>query len=441
MPLTTLTNGMTAAQMITALNNNMTFLNKKGLPVNFYDAMYQWEIASAFKINGFPDIDNYLGGANFLSHVNSRFAALNSAATTTVAGATDVKTVGATGDGSTDDAAAINAALVTGNILIQDGTFIVGSAISIPSNRTVYIYNAKIKRKNATYDNIFINTNINTSDTNIKIIGLGNAEICGNCQYCDDNYATYGPINVYGTCPPYRANVYKYIDIFLCNVDDFEVSNLMLTDMPHWFLAFQNCSNGTVHDLYHKRYRTSANQGYISIGYNSNNIDCYNIAGECRDDYFCFGAANYPGLYNTNFVGWQAGNVHDCNVYNVHIVDPTNFNDCFGSLNTIIAGDGMKVYNIDTRNAKVDNGGTLFYSSFSNYVDTPCAKTDFYNITMDNCELGAIGGNREAAYYFGSNMMNVAFTNMKTPLTSMRHKWTYGDQTDNVKINGNQIPQ
>ena len=434
MALTTLIEGMTVAQHVIALNNNMTFIAKHGQPVVYFAEMPQWEILSAHKINGLGDFSSLIGGTEYLNALNAAFTTLNATDTITVVGATDVKTVGATGDGSTDDAAAINAAVATGNILIQDGVFIIGASIKIPSNRTVYLYNCKVKSKNATYDNIFRNADIDNGNVNVNIIGLGSAELDGNTANCDDNYANYGN-NVKGAVPPYLNSAYRYCSIFLCKVDTFDVSNLFLSDMPHWYIHFQKSINGVSHDLYHKRYRLSANQGYFTLCYGCHDIDIYNIAGDSRDDYFTIGVSNYSSFSYFGYAGWDNEDVHDINVWNWDMINSQA--DSFGSMFTGVIGDGGKIYNIDIKDVIIRQGGTVFYSSFSNYIDTACAKTDFYNITMDNIQINSAGVDRSAIFYFGSSMMNTAFTNIKYPLTLLRdYKYNSdtADQSDNVKI-------
>jgi parallel beta-helix repeat protein len=86
----------------------------------------------------------------------------------------DVRTYGAKLDGVTDDTTAINAALVdTGYVLIPEGTAIISSALSIPSNTWLSGtgHHSIIKVANSGDCNAIINTD-NTGDDNIVVMNL-----------------------------------------------------------------------------------------------------------------------------------------------------------------------------------------------------------------------------------------------------------------------------
>ena len=122
--------------------------------------------------------------------------------------AIDVRTYGAIPDGVTDSAASINSALLVGNVIIQNGKFLLSESIKIPSNRTVYIRNAKIKLADTIYDNFLRNSDFVNGNTSVNVIGIGNAVFDGNSVNNLDGYATYGP-----TGYPHSEFGYRYFGI------------------------------------------------------------------------------------------------------------------------------------------------------------------------------------------------------------------------------------
>jgi hypothetical protein len=144
--MTPITEGMTPAQFLTAINDNCTVGGFQNTPKTIIDSIQNWEFKSTLGLNGISTTGlNYgISGQSFISKINNSFNSI-SLIDKVVTGVVDVKTFGATGDGTTDDAASIQAAVNAGNIIIQNGTFKLTTSIKIPSNRTVYLWNCKVK--------------------------------------------------------------------------------------------------------------------------------------------------------------------------------------------------------------------------------------------------------------------------------------------------------
>lgn len=338
--------------------------------------------------------------------------------------ATDIRNFGAVADGVTDCSAAINSAVIAGDILIYNGTFLLTQSIKIPSNRTVYIANAKLKMADNSLDNIFRNSDFTNGNSNINIIGQGAALLDGNAANNSDEYATYGIEGTYG---------YKYVGLMFCNVDTFEISGVNILNQAHYSIALQKATNGVLHDIYLNQYAAVTNQDGISIIYGCHDLELYNIKGHSRDDFFNF----HIGKGNSNLQVRDISNPYIGDVHDIDIHDIEVFSAQQGGLYAAIVGDGNKEYNISFSDIICHSVGSLFYASYgSGYYDSPPAKTDWYNITMDTILLTE--NIRAGVFNFGENMKDITITNLTDNSGKTLVVNTGGDQ-DNVHINGVEI--
>jgi hypothetical protein len=426
--MTLITAGMTPTQFNAAMNINLAALAIIGAPVPSTDIFKGHEIKLAFKLNNLGTLDYGQSGQSYINFINNSFGGV-SFADKVIAGATDVKTYGATGDGLTDDAADINTAVAAGNIIIQNGTFLLSASIKIPSNRTVYLFNCKIKMAAASYDNFFRNSDMIGGNVNIRIIGLGNAELDGNAVNNNDGYVTYGPFN---TNVAGGANIYRYIGIILCNVDTFEISGLHVHDWMHWFYYLQNASHGSIHDLYlnYTFYTTPSNQDFGPICHGSHDVEIYNCSCRTGDDFICLAVANYTDLAFNGFVGYNVGDVydiymHDCNVHTF-----------YAHMLALIAGDGGKIYNVRYEDVNVFYANMPFGSCYSTYRDVSPVSSDTQNIVVKNVKIYE---SATTCFNFCQGAVDLTISGIenKTGFDMYTH-WS-GDLTDNCTINGEAI--
>jgi polygalacturonase len=426
--MTPITEGMTPAQFNTAMNNNIASVGFTGQVVSFTTSMLGHELKTAFTLNNIG-ILNFGKHSSFITDLNNTLSSI-SIADKIIAGAADVKTFGAVGDGSHDDAADINTAVAAGNIIIQNGTFKISASIKIPSNRTVYLFNCKLKMANSSFDNFFRNSDMDGGNSNIYIIGLGGAELDGNCTNNSDGYATYG---INPPAGPITGTAYRYIGIIFCNVDGFEIRNLYLSFIPHWSFYLQKTRNGSVHDIFIEKDTEIVNQDGIDLGHGCHDVDIYNMAIECADDFSAIAVANYSGFAYTGFVGWNVGDCYNISYYDIDIYDMKA-----GAILAPLIGDGGKIYNVSIENVRIRKGGSIFYGSYLGYNDVACVKTDFHDITIDNVRFDTIQ-TRTNVFYFGQSMMDFAATNIVNNTGATLYTLTAGDQSDNVKINEVQV--
>jgi hypothetical protein len=423
--------GMSPSNFIEALNSNLTEIGFTGRSVEVTSKMTGWEFVSGMKLNSYDSLLVGDKGSEVVTKLNTIPSLVD------LSIAPDVKSFGAVGDGSVSDSAAINTALQSGNIIIQNGTFLLSESIKIPSNRIVYLKNCQLKMADFTYDNFFRNADMVNGNTNIKVLGLGNVELNGNSANNDDgdsNYAIYGPRNPIGG--PYSGTIYRYNAVIFCNVDIFEISGLNFYDIPHWCTYLQYCSNGSFHDICHYDPIEQRNQDVVNVAHNSNNIDLYNIAAiETQDDFGAIVCGDRTDMGFTEFPNWNDGDIHDINFKNIHVYH------C-GAFSTILGGDGNKIYNIDQRNIILENSW-CFHRGVPGYATVEPAKNDIYNITCDSIVLNELhpegGINGYYCFYFVQSMMDFAATNIKNNTGLGMYILNSGDQSDNVTINGEQV--
>lgn len=336
----------------------------------------------------------------------------------------NIKSQGAKADGITDISSICNTLLLSDDILISDGEFIITSAILIPSNRTVYLKNCKVRLADTVYDNIFRNLNYTTGDVNINIIGLGNANIDGNSVgNGNDNYETY-PI---GT-----AGIHRYNAIFLCNVTGFEISNINYADCSHYHITLQRSSFGTVHDIYFNQLTGTRNQDGISLIFGCNNIEIFNISGYTRDDFFNM----HIGPITANMQAIDIPNSGVGDVHDIHIHDINIYDSLLGALYAAIVGNGNKEYNIYFKDIVINKGGSIYYN-YSGYVTTPATKEDWHDVTIDNVVIKV--ARRDYLFTFNSDIMDFVSTNITNNSGIDMYLLGDGDQSDNVTINGVQV--
>lgn len=163
--------------------------------------------------------------------------------------AVDIRAGGAAADGETDCAGVINKLLEEGDVIIQNGRFLIRSSILIPSDRTLYIRNATIRIGDQVFDNMFRNKDIFTGNTNVNILGLGNAVLDANAVNNNRKSENYPVPSDLLTEYKYKLNV-----VFLGNTSGFEIAGLNEVDRPCYFMALQDDSFGKIHDIYNSIY-------------------------------------------------------------------------------------------------------------------------------------------------------------------------------------------
>jgi hypothetical protein len=443
--MTTITAGMTPAQFNTAMNGNVTSAGFTGRSIIFDTTLLGHEVRSAEYMNSIASLAYGISGKSYIDGLNTGFAAI-SLADIAITGVVDSKVYGVTGNGSTDDTANLQTAINAGNVIIQNGTFKVSACITIPSNRTIYIKNAKIKKAGYSFDNFFRNSDPTNGNVNIKILGLGNAELDGTSTTNSDTIAFEhwgynGQMNYMksgGVAVNQALSVYKYRSISFYNVTGFEISGIYFYDIPHLGVGLQKCSIGSFHDIKHDNPNIHIIQSCIDLGRGSNNIEIYNISTITEDDFGYLNASKYNGPDRRDITGWDSGDIHDINYHDIKILSSTR-------LIFVAVGDGVKLYNIKFADIRINEAYYIYgaHAFTSLFYDANCAKTDQYNITFDRIKIDSItakgGAGWPYCFPFEQSLKDFSVTNFINNSGVANYKLGPGDQTDNVKINGVQV--
>lgn len=341
----------------------------------------------------------------------------------------DIRTYGAVPDGTTDCAGAINAALLVGDVIIQNGIFLISQSIKIPSNRTVYGKNAKLKLADNSFDNLLTNSDFANGNTNVNIIGLGNFCLDANGTNNSDAYATYGKRGEFS---------YKYVGVKMFKVSGFQLKNLTFIDTPHHCVHI-NKSHGSAEthsiiDNIYFNFKTQAlNQDGLDIMWGSSYIDISNIQGKTADDFIILFAGVNGDLLPDYSTGFNVGDVHHITISNYIVKDSAN-----GRFPSICAGNGNKIHDITLNNMKALSSGAFIFSNYgAEFTGTLPSVNDVYNITGDNIQINYMGSDA-ACFIFGQSIKDSAFTNVVNNSGKLLYQKLAGTQ-QNVSINGSVI--
>lgn len=336
--------------------------------------------------------------------------------------ATDVRSLGASPAGLVSCAAAVNAGIAGGGeFIFQNGTFLLDESIKIPSNTTIYIKNAILKMADASYDNLFRNSDFTGGNVNVKIIGLGNACLDGNSANNYDENTLYGVGS---------DNTYHYLSIAFGNVNGFEISGLNFVDIARWNIVLQSCTNGIVGDLYFNYFTLTANQDGIDLLQGCNNISISNIKGYTADDLFAVAVGEKPDFY-VPIPNWSVGDIHDITINDIYL-----YHTAYHVFITL-GGDGNKIYDIDCNDWKVGSCFFLTYFGLAGYYNVAPSKTDVQNITFDNIEV-LTQGDAGAVIRALEPCQNIAYTNFTNSTGKADYSEGAGVDVENFTINGAQ---
>jgi hypothetical protein len=443
--MTTIIEGMTPAQFITAMNNNVTECAFTGRSIVFDSSMMGHGVKTALFQNSIGTF-NYGKDSSYIRKINNAFASV-SLADIAITGAVDSKVYGVTGNGTTDDTTNLQTAINTSNVIIQNGTFKVSAVIIIPSNRTIYIKNAKIKKAITHHDNFFINSDGENGNVNINIIGLGNAELDGNGlnNHDDVSYSWYGLNSkmlymkgASGVAANQCLETYKYFTIVFTKVTGFEISGLYGYDNAHLGTYLQSCHNGSFHDIYWDCPDVYVIQACFDIARGSDNVEVYNITSSTDDDFGSLAVSKYNGIGRRNITGWDTGDLHDIYFHDIDIKKSTKFQ-------FVVTGDGGKLYNIRYENIRF-RAITFIWGAYNFtelFHDVDSLKTDVHDITFNNIQVDTLieyyGIRYPYLFNFEQSLMDFTVTNLINKTGYPNHVLTAGDQTDNVTINGVQV--
>ena len=159
-----------------------------------------------------------------------------------------------------------------------DGTWMITHAILLPDDFTLILDDCRVELAPGTRDNLIRNAGAVgflriTPNRNIKVIGRGNAVLCG------------GRSNHYEPTMSGDRNGWRAIGILFCGVTDYELAGFTMEETQCWGISQENgCAKGWVHDIRFADTNKMRNQDGVDIRKGCHDILVENLSGVCGDD-------------------------------------------------------------------------------------------------------------------------------------------------------------
>lgn len=346
----------------------------------------------------------------------------------------DTPGVDFTGATVSSNVSVINAALQTGNVIIDGngGTILKDAPILIPSNRRLFFVNLKQRQSDAVYDNQWRNEDPDSGNNNIYIDG------CGIATFDDNSANNYSlDFEIYGSLwdfpHSHPQELYKATVFCMCNTSNYYVKNLMFFDRKHETNFAQNNTYGLYEDIYMNTFNLTRNQGGLQAGYKTNNIVYKKIYGYTGDDFVSINTYTKRGnLYYplADFVDENGYPVGDC--YGVSYENLKSWG--VYNLFEFIAGDGNKIYSISFKDIDVFRNIKMGYWWFTGYTVNPPAIDDVRDFTFDNVIVD-YSYDANGVVHFNNNCKNITFINFQNN-SGKPDYIVNGGTVENLVING-----
>ncbi len=247
----------------------------------------------------------------------------------------NIKTFGAAGDGITDDAAVINAALKEGGeIFIPDGEYMLGDTLKIHSHTHITASDkARLFRKEHTQtgrkDYLLTNADIENGNTDISISG---GIWDGNCRVEDRGEDLFDPCATSGTLINFR------------NVKSVSLSGMTLKNALCYYTRFCEAENVTIENIRFASETIVRNQDGIHLAGFCKNFSIKNLYGEYgspNDDFIALNADD--AMERQECFDVVNGPIENVIVENLH----SDFCHCFVRILSVVSSiKNIKVTNI-----------------------------------------------------------------------------------------------
>ena len=253
--------------------------------------------------------------------------------------------------GSTDSdriEAAITAAISSGenevvipkyNQRTGEDIWLIDRAILLPSNLRLVLDDCLVRLSPGTQDNIIRNTGTMdvpmTANTNITIVGQGNAILSGGTEVHFD--------------PPGDKSGWPTIGILLYNTQHFELENFTMEETQAWAISMENgCAYGSVSNITFDNTNVYPNQDGVDVRKGCHHISIQDIFGVTGDDSVAITGLR-SSLDGSVTSRMQIGDAYPAASDDIHDIIVRN-------VRTFVAGghhtvrllnhDGIKLYNI-----------------------------------------------------------------------------------------------
>jgi hypothetical protein len=339
----------------------------------------------------------------------------------------DVRQAGAKGDSINNDAISINAALLTCDTLIlRNGKFKINSPIRIPSNKKLVLHNATIISAANTFENAIFNYDT-TGNSNISVIGIGNASIDHNCKNNNDGSSktTWGKKTY---------NSYKYISVYFLNCSNVNIRNIHLLNMNAYGFCFQHTQHSSIEYCSIQANTLIGNQVAVGIGFGSDYITVDSLQGRSYDDFIALEDATTADFQTPSYRNFLPA---DSGTSNITL---TNINPWYtGNSLRIIACDAhvIKDVTIDGYHIISANVWPFLIGQDAYCQITLPLNAHVRNITVNDFTVVSIGSSPNEAIYLGSSCSYITFTNFVNG--TAKNDYAALRTPTNIWLNGVQI--
>ena len=222
---------------------------------------------------------------------------------------------------------------------INGSTWLIDRAILLPSNLTLILNNCYLKLNTGVKDNIITNAGARTtpltSNTDIHILGIGNAFIDGDGN---NNHFTF----------PQEQHSFKRVGILLFNTSYFSVKNIIVRNTQGWGMSCEHgCHSGLIENIRFRQTANIENQDGIDIRKGCHDITIQNIYGATGDDVVALTGLRYQDIYGeTTEVGGLDTYGSDNDIYRINIRN-IHARTCGCVLVRMTPHNGVNIYDID----------------------------------------------------------------------------------------------
>jgi hypothetical protein len=199
------------------------------------------------------------------------------------------------GDGTTDDAVAINAAMASNAaVMLYEKAARTQTSVAIPEGVELIIADSSIRINDDINLNVIRNADF-TGDGALRLSGYGVSVIDGNGANQDRN--EYDPVLDHNP---------QYVGVLFGTVNGLHVKGLEIRDTAMWAANLQMCDNSLVEHIRLMQLGSQPNQDGVDVGFGTQNTIVRYISGQTNDDFAAI--LNYDntldgGIYPMNVNG------------------------------------------------------------------------------------------------------------------------------------------
>ena len=226
------------------------------------------------------------------------------------------------------------------NRLRPEGKWLIERAIVLPSDFTLRLEDCWIQLAPGTRDNLITNsgsrTEPATGNENIRIIGEGNAVLCGGTE-------SHWEV-------PGDRNGHRSIGVLLRDVRNFTISGFKMVETQMWGISVENgCAFGRIEKIEFANTNKYPNQDGVNVRRGCHDITVDQITGNTGDDSVAITAlrARQPaGPGGDPRTGRIVDNGTKDDVYNITISNIRTRVVGGHQIVRILNHDGVKIYNV-----------------------------------------------------------------------------------------------